>query len=158
MQPEVYEQIYSWRGVLDDWKKTHGGETKIMMTEAYANMTFTMRYYQSDDGTRKGSHIPFNFLMISDLNEKSSAKEFVHTINKWMSFMPAGETANWVVKRNVKLHFEKALIFIFNLQLGNHDNSRVGSRYGSERIDALNAMLLTLPGAGVTYNVIFNVT
>lgn len=40
------------------------------------------------------------------------------------------------------------------LQLGNHDNSRVGSRYGPERIDALNAMLLTLPGAGVTYNVI----
>lgn len=39
------------------------------------------------------------------------------------------------------------------LQLGNHDNSRVGSRYGSERIDALNAVLLTLPGAGVTYNV-----
>lgn len=77
---------------------THGGETKIMMTEAYANMTFTMRYYQSDDGTRKGSHIPFNFLMISDLNEKSSAKDFVHTINKWMSYMPAGETANWVVK------------------------------------------------------------
>jgi len=36
--------------------------------------------------------------------------------------------------------------------LGNHDNARVGSRYGSERIDALNAMLLTLPGAGVTYN------
>jgi hypothetical protein len=39
--------------------------------------------------------------------------------------------------------------------LGNHDNSRVGSRYGADRIDALNTILLTLPGAGVTYNVIY---
>lgn len=97
-QPEVYEIIYSWRDVLDDWKNVHGGETKIMMTEAYANLTFTMRYYESEDGTRKGSHIPFNFLMISDLNENSSAKDFVHTINKWMSYMPAEATANWVVR------------------------------------------------------------
>lgn len=121
-----------------------------MMTEAYANLTFTMRYYQSDDGTRKGSHIPFNFLMISDLNKGSSANDFVHTISKWLNYMPAGETANWVVR--MKCHYIKSNTIIF-LQLGNHDNSRVGSRYGSERIDALNALLLTLPGAGVTYNV-----
>lgn len=99
LQPEVYDMIYSWRDVLDDWKNVHGGETRIMMTEAYANLTFTMRYYESVDGTRKGSHIPFNFLMISDLNENSSANDFVHTINKWMSYMPAKETANWVVRR-----------------------------------------------------------
>lgn len=74
-----------------------------MMTEAYANLTFTMRYYQSDDGTRKGSHIPFNFLMISDLNKESSANDFVHIISKWLNYMPAGETANWVVR--MKSHF-----------------------------------------------------
>lgn len=68
-----------------------------MMTEAYANISFTMKYYQSEDGTRKGSHIPFNFLMISELNKGSSANDFVHTIIKWMSYMPATETANWVV-------------------------------------------------------------
>lgn len=94
----MYDIIYSWRDVLDDWKKTHGGETKIMMTEAYANMTFTMRYYESDDGTRKGSHIPFNFLMIGGLNADSTANQFVEAINKWMSNMPAGETANWLVR------------------------------------------------------------
>lgn len=73
-----------------------------MMTEAYANITFTMRYYQSDDGTRKGSHIPFNFLMISNLNKDSTAQDFVHTLSKWMNYMPAGDTANWVVSR---IHF-----------------------------------------------------
>lgn len=97
MQLELYDLIYSWRDVLDDWQKTHGGETKIMMTEAYANITFTMKYYHSDDGTRKGSHMPFNFLMITDLNKFSKAQDFVYVISKWMNYMPAGETANWVV-------------------------------------------------------------
>jgi alpha-glucosidase len=143
--------IYAWRDLLDEFKKQHGTETKIMMTEAYANLTFTMRYYESDDGTRKGSHIPFNFLMIGELNGDSTAQDFAHTVSKWMNFMPAGFTANWVVSKMLR----STILFHSQIasQLGNHDNSRVGSRYGAERIDALNAMLLTLPGAGVTYNV-----
>lgn len=92
--------MYSWRDVLDDWQKAHGGETRIMMTEAYTNITFTMKYYQSDDGSRKGSHMPFNFLMISDLNKDSKAQDFVAVVNQWMSHMPAGETANWVVSQS----------------------------------------------------------
>ncbi|CAO1372653.1 unnamed protein product [Diamesa tonsa] len=130
--PEVYDIVYQWREVLDDWQVTYGGETRIMMTEAYANITYTMKYYESDDGKRKGSHLPFNFLLISDLNKDSTAQDFVHTISKWMNFMPAGETANWV--------------------LGNHDKPRFGSRYGTKRIDGLLTLLMTLPGVAVTYN------
>ena len=37
--------------------------------------------------------------------------------------------------------------------MGNHDKSRVGSRYQEEKIDALMALVLTLPGVAVTYNV-----
>jgi len=92
----VYDVVYSWHDLLESWQKTHGGESKVMLLEAYANLTFTMRYYQSDDGSRKGA-MPFNFLMISSLNKDSTAQDFTHTINKWMSFMPAGATANWVV-------------------------------------------------------------
>ncbi|XP_058449982.1 maltase 2-like [Malaya genurostris] len=129
--PEVYEMVYEWRNLLDDWKLTHGGPTRIMMTEAYANITFTMRYYRSADGTRSGSHMPFNFLLITDLNAASSAQDFVFTINKWLTYMPRDQDANWVI--------------------GNHDQSRVGSRYGTERIDAINVLLMTLPGIAVTY-------
>jgi alpha-glucosidase len=124
--------IFQWRAVLDDWKAEHNTETKIMMTEAYANISFTMKYYESEDGQRKGSHMPFNFLLITDLNENSTAPDYVTAINKWMSNMPSGKTANWV--------------------LGNHDNPRVGSRYGVDRIDAMTFLLMTLPGAAVTYN------
>ncbi|XP_052563693.1 maltase 2-like [Culex pipiens pallens] len=129
--PEVYDMVYQWRSLLDDWTQDHGGPTSIMMTEAYANITFTMKYYRSEDGSRVGSHMPFNFLLITDLNQASTAQDFVFTINKWLTYMPRDQQANWVI--------------------GNHDQPRVGSRYGVDRIDAINTLLMTLPGIAVTY-------
>lgn len=35
---------------------------------------------------------------------------------------------------------------------GNHDQHRVASRLGRDRIDAINMMLLTLPGISINYN------
>lgn len=35
--------------------------------------------------------------------------------------------------------------------MGNHDQHRIGSRLGSDRIDMMNMMLLTLSGASVTF-------
>lgn len=129
--PEMYDMVYQWRTLLDDWTRDHGGPTRIMMTEAYANISFTMKYYQSSDGSRQGSHMPFNFLMITDLNNASSAQDFVFTINKWLTYMPRDKQANWVI--------------------GNHDQPRVGSRYGTERIDVINTLLMTVPGIAITY-------
>ena len=133
--------VYQWRALLDDWSREHGGDARIIMTEAYANITFTMKYYHAEeeddqaDGQPRaaaGSHMPFNFLLITDLNRDSSAQDFVYTIQKWLTYMPrVGATANWV--------------------LGNHDQPRVGTRYGAERIDAIHTLLLTLPGIAVTY-------
>ena len=37
------------------------------------------------------------------------------------------------------------------LQLGNHDEWRVGTRYSEELMDAFNMISLTLPGVSVTY-------
>lgn len=130
-QPEVYDTVYHWRSLLDRWTQDYGGPTRIMMTEAYANITFTMKYYRSMDGTRLGSHMPFNFLLITDLNRASSSQDFIFTINKWLTYMPRDQEANWVI--------------------GNHDQPRVGSRYGTDRIDSINMLLMTLPGIAVTY-------
>uniref|UniRef100_A0A336LW94 CSON001904 protein n=1 Tax=Culicoides sonorensis TaxID=179676 RepID=A0A336LW94_CULSO len=136
--PESYKIIYDWRDLVDAWQDEHQTETKIIMTEAYANLTFTMRYYgtNKDNNLRLGAHLPFNFLLITDLNRDSSAPDFIHTINKWLTYMPntlASNviTANWV--------------------MGNHDRSRVATRYGYEKIDVMNMLLLTLPGVAVTY-------
>lgn len=37
--------------------------------------------------------------------------------------------------------------------MGNHDRNRVAARYGTDRVDSMNMILLTLPGASVNYNV-----
>lgn len=130
--PEVYEMIYSWRDLLDKYKEEHGGCTRIMMTEAYANVTCLMNFYEDDAGIRKGSHIPFNFMMITELFKTSDARDFVFTFQRWMTYMPLGGTPNWVI--------------------GNHDVRRVASRFGKEMVDAMNILLMTLPGVAVTYN------
>jgi alpha-glucosidase len=36
--------------------------------------------------------------------------------------------------------------------MGNHDRSRVASRLGTNRVDSINMILASLPGASVTYN------
>ncbi|XP_032685973.1 alpha-glucosidase-like [Odontomachus brunneus] len=120
-QPRTYEMVRGWRAVLDEYS----GD-RVMMIEAYANMTMTMKYYQY------GAHFPFNFGLVTDTNRDSTATDFKTLIDRWMQNMPAGATANWVA--------------------GNHDKSRLVSRYGEQRAQAVTMMTLLLPGVGVTYN------
>uniref|UniRef100_A0A240PPS2 alpha-glucosidase n=1 Tax=Anopheles epiroticus TaxID=199890 RepID=A0A240PPS2_9DIPT len=130
--PETYDVIAHWRTVLDDFARQQGGDAIIMMTEAYANLSMTLRFYESDDGQQQRAHFPFNFVMIEELGENSNAKDFKRVIDRWLGNLPRGKTTNWV--------------------LGNHDKPRVASRYGVERIDGMQLMVLTLPGVAVTYN------
>ncbi|XP_058058427.1 maltase 1-like [Anopheles bellator] len=130
--PETYEVIARWRTVLDDFVRQKGGDAVIMMTEAYANLTMTLKYYESEDGLQQRAHFPFNFVMIEELGEGSTAHDFKFVIDRWLENLPRGKTTNWV--------------------LGNHDKPRVASRYGVERVDGMQLMLMGLPGVAVTYN------
>lgn len=123
-------EIYSWRDLLDEYKEKDG-ITRIMMTEAYTNASGVLLYYGSEDGSRIGSHMPFNFVLIENLNSNSNAVDFKKVIDDWLLLLD-GKRSNWV--------------------LGNHDKSRVGTRYGAELVDGMNALLMTLPGIAVTYN------
>lgn len=40
-----------------------------------------------------------------------------------------------------------------DLQVGNHDNSRMATRYSPALVDGINMLVLLLPGVGVTYMV-----
>lgn len=42
---------------------------------------------------------------------------------------------------------------LFAFQIGNHDRSRVASRFRSELVDAFNMLILLLPGIAITYMV-----
>jgi len=78
------------------------------------------------------SDFAFNFNMIVKLKPESLSGDAIKdAVADWLDNMPEGKTANWV--------------------LGNHDNWRVGSRFGEGNIDGFNMIALLLPGVSVTY-------
>ncbi|CAL1683227.1 unnamed protein product [Lasius platythorax] len=125
-QLRTYEMVREWRKVLDEYVTSV--DERILMMEAYTNMTMTMKYYEY------GAHFPFNFGLITETDRDSTAADFGRVIITWMLniwLINAG-TANWVA--------------------GNHDNSRLVTRYGQERAQMITIMTLVLPGVSVTYN------
>lgn len=127
---ETFDLVYSWREFIDDYVKEKALEYDvILMTEAYASTYDTMRYYR--DGEKKGAHMPFNFQLIFNFYADAKAENIKNGIFEWLDNMPEGETADWVA--------------------GSHDHSRVASRVGKEKIHMVNTVVLTLPGASVTY-------
>lgn len=129
---ETYDLVYSWRKLMDEYKQEHGGDTRILMTEAYTSNENMIRFYGNSLGER-GAEIPFNFIMINDLKSNSTTQDYKDAIDQWVHNMPKEEdyVPNWV--------------------LGNHDNHRVINRLGLNRADSINMMLQTLPGIAITY-------
>lgn len=130
-QPGSYDLVYSWREVLDEYSKEKGDYTRIMMTEAYTSLNHIIEFY--GDNTRNGSFIPFNFELITVVNDQSTAVDYKNSIDKYLAAIPEKQIPNWV--------------------LGNHDNKRIPRRLGAGRVDLINILLQTLPGIAITYYV-----
>ncbi|XP_030387442.1 maltase A3 [Scaptodrosophila lebanonensis] len=133
-QPETVDMVYQWKQLLDDYQRVHGGDTRVLMIETYSGLDYVMQFY--GNRTKKGAEVPFNFQFIvggngDKNNTQLTAPGFVKIIRSWLDNMPAGKTANWV--------------------MGNHDQRRVGSRYGEERIDLMNMLQMFMPGVSITY-------
>ncbi|KAH8277803.1 hypothetical protein KR018_007654 [Drosophila ironensis] len=128
-QPETLELVYAFRDVIEDMDAELGGDDRVLLTEAYSPLNILMLYY--GNGTHLGSQIPFNFEMLANIAFESDAYHYSELIHNWLDNLPEGQVANWV--------------------FGNHDRSRIGSRLGADRIDAVNMMTLTLPGVSITY-------
>lgn len=119
---ETYEVMREF----DDFLKQYDGTSpKYFFLEAYASLEETVRYNQPHSS-------PFNFELIQKFKKESNATDLKKIIDTYMATLTNDTWPNWVV--------------------GNHDNSRIGSRMGPEMVDAFNMMVLMLPGASVTYN------
>lgn len=95
-QDDTYAIVYQWRALLDEYSKKDG-VTRVMLTEGYANLTTTMKYF--GNATNIGSHIPFNFDFITELNSQSNAKDLVYKATRWLTYVPTGKYPNWVVSK-----------------------------------------------------------
>lgn len=91
-QPETISLLYEWRAVADEFS----GD-RIFLAETYSPIDIIMKYY--GNATAEGVQLPFNFLLISEITNASTAVDYEQTIEKWLDHMPPGRTANWVVCR-----------------------------------------------------------
>ena len=75
-----------------------------MITEAYSNVKNIVPFYGTD--AEPGAHLPFNFLMITEVGRESNARTLRDMILSWYNSAPSGSWANWVVSwsTNLKLH------------------------------------------------------
>lgn len=89
-QPKNYELMKEWRKVVDDYTDKVDQIPRVLMVEAYANTSMTMKYYES------GIHFPFNFILM-DIKNSSNAQDIKNIVDQWMLNMPQGAIANWVV-------------------------------------------------------------
>ncbi|XP_053594543.1 alpha-glucosidase-like [Microplitis demolitor] len=121
-QNETYDIVASWRKLVD----STNGTRKIILTEAYTTLPYAMKYYQF------GSNIPFNFIFLRNITSVSKPVDYKRAIDRYLNSIPAGYVANWVT--------------------GNHDNSRVASRFGPHRADQITMIAAILPGVGIIYN------
>lgn len=94
---ESYYMVYEFRKTLDEFREQNGGDARLLMTEAYASLENTVRYF--GDGITNGSHIPFNFYFLRGVNKDSTGGEFKKYIESFLEAIPAGCEANWVVCR-----------------------------------------------------------
>ena len=90
-QDKNYDLIREFKKTLKEYNTQNKQESRVMMVESYGNISSTMKYYQYD------VDFPFNFQLIDQVDNSSKASDFKKVIDTWMSNMPSGATANWVV-------------------------------------------------------------
>lgn len=94
---EVYDTLYQWQELLEQYRKDNGGVERVFMVQGSDAIDSFIRYY--GDGKRNGSRIPFNFHLMSKVNKTTKAAEYKTLIDEFLSKVPVGYEANWVVSK-----------------------------------------------------------
>jgi alpha-glucosidase len=123
--PDLHEVYREFRKLLDGYSQENPrvgiGEIHIFDLDE-----LTAYYGLPDKGLE--FHMPFNFTF---LKSAWSAREFRDLVDTYESALPAWAWPNYV--------------------LGNHDESRIASRYGAEQARVAAMLLLTLRGTPTVY-------
>jgi len=128
-QMETFELITSWRELLDA-QAEEDGKPKFLMVDAMGNANQTAQFYKYED--MPGAHLVQNGALL-ELREGCAARCVSDLVNRWMSDLgQSGLPTSW--------------------ETGNRDTSRLATRMNEEKYtDAINMLMLTLPGTAITY-------
>uniref|UniRef100_A0A8D8UYG0 alpha-glucosidase n=1 Tax=Cacopsylla melanoneura TaxID=428564 RepID=A0A8D8UYG0_9HEMI len=130
-QPETYEMLYKWRGILDKYtNESTDKQSRVIITEAYSpTLDKVAGYYGKGD--KHGTQLSVNYELMNKFTAASDAKELETVINHYIKSVPMGKWTSWMV--------------------GGHSMTRIATRYSPELVDALNMLTLLLPGTAVTF-------
>jgi alpha-glucosidase len=120
-QPEVMEVVEMMRQVIDDYPE------RVMIGEIYLPLHRIIAYYGADNS---GAHLPYNFQLIT-LPWNARQIQISNAIDLYEGSLPKDGWPNWV--------------------LGNHDQSRIATRVGSDQARIGAILLLTLRGTPTIY-------
>ncbi|XP_014663087.1 PREDICTED: alpha-glucosidase-like [Priapulus caudatus] len=123
-QPETFERIREWRQLMDEYGEFNDKHI-FSVAEAYTDLETMTKYYDVAD-------MSFNFELIPIDEACHTGYCIKERIDGWINQM--GTTSRWP-----------------NWVLGNHDNHRIATRMGEAYVNAMNALLLLLPGTPTTY-------
>ncbi|MFP5384819.1 MAG: alpha-amylase family glycosyl hydrolase [Bacteriovoracia bacterium] len=98
---------------------------RMMVGEIYLPIDRLVAYYGSEG---EGVHLPFNFHLV---HVPWTPRDVASVIDNYESSLPDHGWPNWV--------------------LGNHDNHRLASRFGSNQVHVAGMLLLTLRGTPTMY-------
>merc|ERR1719376_478866 len=150
--PESVQLLKEFRAVLDEKTKEDEYNPRVMMTEAYLAVEDMGKYYgEIDEQIGDVSHMPLNFGLIEkfDSEESATAQKVYQAVTEYMDGLPmeVEDLESNLVKTN-----HTALKGAWsNFNTGNHDNSRMASRFGPKLMDAINMIVMLLQGTPVTY-------
>lgn len=97
--PQTYELVDKWRKLIDNFTLTNGGDNRILVPQVWdSKLEDLMKYSQQDDTKR--AQLPTNFLLINELHRDSKAADYKKTIDKYLTALPEGATANWFVSNH----------------------------------------------------------
>ncbi|KAK9299698.1 hypothetical protein QLX08_007333 [Tetragonisca angustula] len=124
--------LYKFRSYIDNWVKKNSvgksNSSKLLIAESHDSPDVLMSLY--GNATHNGIP-PFNFQFIKSIHNTSTAEDIKKVLEYWLKKLPNNASTNWV--------------------LSNHDNSRVATRIGLNRVDGLHMISLLLPGQAYTY-------
>lgn len=98
---------------------------RMMVGEVYLPIDRLVAYYGSEG---EGVHLPFNFHLV---HVAWTPRDIASVIENYEASLPDHGWPNWV--------------------LGNHDNHRLASRFGSDQVHVAGMLLLTLRGTPTLY-------
>ncbi|XP_013420072.1 neutral and basic amino acid transport protein rBAT-like [Lingula anatina] len=128
-QPATFDILARWRALLDHQTEKDGVYKLLMADVTDASEEDQMKYYGLYG--RDGADMPHNFGLLQKLNRNCGGTCVKEVVDDWLSNMPPGRWPNFLV--------------------GNHDYPRILTKMDVQFVNAINMLLLLLPGTPTTY-------